>query len=358
MTAVQDGLTSILVTWTPSSGATGYRIDYSGGGSSDSETVSETVSGGDTNSHTLTGLTTGGTYFISIVAISHHFFSDSVSADRSVSLGEHSVKTGFPGIMDLFAVSVPGKPEIATVTVSTATTISLSWSVPSDSVVTEYLIEWQRDTSVGCSDENQDSTTITDTSYTISGLEEDSRYTITVTASNTAGSSEVSNSVTAVTEEAGERLSLLVVLVYGPLSLTAPSAPPSSVTVTDVTSSTISVQWGSVPCIHQNGDITGYSVQYGVQGDSNTQKLSITGASITNAMITDLNASTNYSIQVATVNSKGTGVYSETITTQTEGTMIWNGLRSDVKCNVCRTFAVGIIGVFDCNISDHIMESG
>ena len=110
------------------------------------------------------------------------------------------------------------------------------------------------------------------------------------------------------------------------LSLTAPSAPPSSVTVTDVTSSTISVQWESVPCIHQNGDITGYSVQIGVQGDSTTQKLSITGASITNAMITDLNASTNYSIQVAAVNSNGTGVYSDTITTQTEGTMICKGL--------------------------------
>ena len=102
-------------------------------------------------------------------------------------------------------------------TVSTATSISLSWSVPSGSVVTEYLIEWQRDTSVGCSDKDQGNTTITDTSYTISGLDEDSRYTITVIASNTAGNSEVSN-LTAVTEEAGERLPLLVVLVYGPLS--------------------------------------------------------------------------------------------------------------------------------------------
>ena len=214
VTAVQDGVTSIRVTWTPSSGATGYRIDYSGGGSSDSVDVS----GGDTNSYSLTGLTNGETYSISIVATSDHFFSDSVSTDMSVNLGEQSVKTGFLGIISLFAV--PGKPEIATMTVSTAITISLSWSVPSSSVVTEYLIEWQRDTSVGCSDEDQNSTTITDgsTSYTISGLEEDSRYTITVTASNTAGSSEVSNSVTAVTEEAGERLSLLVVLVYGPLS--------------------------------------------------------------------------------------------------------------------------------------------
>ena len=87
MTAVQDGPTSIIVTWTPSSGATGYRIDYSGGDSSDSETVN----GGDTNSHTLTtGLTNGETYEISIVGTSDHFFSDSVSADMSVTLGEHS----------------------------------------------------------------------------------------------------------------------------------------------------------------------------------------------------------------------------------------------------------------------------
>ena len=179
--------------------------------------------------------------------------------------------------------------------------------------MTEYLIEWQRDTSVGCSDGDQDSTTITDTSYTISGLEEDSRYTITVTASNTAGSSEVSNSVTAVTEEAGERLSLLVVLVYGPLSLTAPSAPPSSVTVTDVTSSTISVQWGSVPCIHQNGDITGYSVQYEVMGSGNTQTMPVSGGSTTETTLSSLTALTNYSIQVAAVTSSGTGVFSNPV---------------------------------------------
>ena len=108
--------------------------------------------------------------------------------------------------------AVPGQPTVSLVS-TTATTISLSWSVPSGSVVTEYVLEWHRNTSGGCSDEDQDGDTITDgsTNYTISGLEEDSRYTITVTASNTAGSSEVSNSVTAVTEEAGERLSLLLV---------------------------------------------------------------------------------------------------------------------------------------------------
>ena len=51
-----------------------------------------------------------------------------------------------------------------------------------------HLIEWTRNTSVGCSDEDTGSASITGgsmTSYTITGLEEDSRYAVTVTASNT-----------------------------------------------------------------------------------------------------------------------------------------------------------------------------
>ena len=95
------------------------------------------------------------------------------------------------------------------------------------------------------------------------------------------------------------------------LSLTAPSAPPSSVTVTGVTSSTITVQWGSVPCIHQNGDITGYSVQYEVMGSGNTQTINVNGAGVTEATLSSLTPSTTYSVQVAAVNSAGTGVFSD-----------------------------------------------
>ena len=70
-------------------------------------------------------------------------------------------------------------------------------------MVKNYNVVWQRDTSVGCSGGgNVGNTTITD-GYDIMGLEEDSSYTITVTASNSAGSSEAT--VTAMTLEAGER---------------------------------------------------------------------------------------------------------------------------------------------------------
>ena len=66
---------------------------------------------------------------------------------------------------------------------------------------------WERDSSGECPDVDEASATISgsSTSYTISGLEEDSNYTMTVTATNTAGSA-VSGPVTAVTGEAGEGL--------------------------------------------------------------------------------------------------------------------------------------------------------
>ena len=74
LTAVQEGLTSIRVSWTPSSGATGYTISYTGGGSSDSVTVS----GGSTDNYLLTGLMVDASYTLSIIATSQHFSSDVV----------------------------------------------------------------------------------------------------------------------------------------------------------------------------------------------------------------------------------------------------------------------------------------
>ena len=71
VTAVQDGPTSIRVSWTPSSDATGYGITYTGGGSSDSVAVGDTNTHTEnTNSRTLMGLTNGETYTISIVGTS------------------------------------------------------------------------------------------------------------------------------------------------------------------------------------------------------------------------------------------------------------------------------------------------
>ena len=95
-----------------------------------------------------------------------------------------------------------------------------------------------------------------------------------------------------------------------PLTHTAPSAPPTSVNVSEVTSSSITVQWGPVDCIHRNGDITGYSVQYGEVGSGSTQTMPVSGGSATEATISGLMSSTNYSVQVAAETSAGPGTYS------------------------------------------------
>ena len=90
---------------------------------------------------------------------------------------------------------------------TTATTISLSWT-SAGSEIDRYEVMWETDDVGGCSGgSDTGNATITDdsTSYDITELEEDSTYSITVTASNSAGSSAVSNTVTAMTMEAGER---------------------------------------------------------------------------------------------------------------------------------------------------------
>ena len=103
--------------------------------------------------------------------------------------------------------SVPSAAVLDDPTTVTDTTIRITGSVSSGSVVTGFEVEWQRDTSVGCSDEDEDTISVNGafTSYTITGREPGNRYTITVTVSNSAGSSGVSNTVTAMTLETGER---------------------------------------------------------------------------------------------------------------------------------------------------------
>ena len=101
----------------------------------------------------------------------------------------------------------------------------------------------------------------------------------------------------------------------------APTAPPSNVNVTDVTSSTITVQWGMVPCIHQNGPIIGYSVRYGEMGSSEREIEEVTGDQRT-ATISGLATATVYEYEVAGITTADTGVYSDPMTTITQGIYI------------------------------------
>ena len=94
-----------------------------------------------------------------------------------------------------------------------ATSLNLTWIVSNTTDVT-YSVEWQK---TGCLVENQDrngSITTINTSYSITGLEEGSKYNITVSAGT------LSNTVSVVTIEKGEgNFEFCVIKVFSKLFL-------------------------------------------------------------------------------------------------------------------------------------------
>ena len=212
--AVQEGPTSIRISWSPPSlqgDTSGYRVFYSGGSSG-----SVDVSGWYTDKHLLTGLLNGAMYSISIVGTSNHFPSEEVEYSHSIHLSEFFKLYLAPCIDTLHStvlctpVSVPGMLT-AVVSSTTESTIHLTWSVPSGSVVDNYEVKWERDTSGECPDEDVGKATITHglTSFSIRQLEESSTYNITVTANNIAGS-VVSDPVFTMTGKTGRMLTDVV----------------------------------------------------------------------------------------------------------------------------------------------------
>ena len=137
----------------------------------------------------------------------------------------------------------------------------------------------------------------------------------------------------------------------------APSAPPTSVSVSEVTSSSITVQWGPLDCIHRNGDITSYLIRYGEVGNGRTQTVNVSGGDVTEYTISGLMPSTAYSVHVATVNSAGTGPYSDHLIANTKG--IW---RLHAQCTMILHILTRCSITDSCllihYISDHLMVTG
>ena len=85
----------------------------------------------------------------------------------------------------------------------------------------------------------------------------------------------------------------------------------------NVTSLSVTVQWGPVDCKDLNGHLEGYSVRYGVVGSGNTWQVLITDSAAVAVTLLGLYHSSYYSIELAAVNSVGVGVYSSPITVAT-----------------------------------------
>ena len=75
-----------------------------------------------------------------------------------------------------------------------------------------------------------------------------------------------------------------------------------------ITHSSVTLTWEAVECIHRNGDINGYSIEYEDNGLSHTIASDRTMRQI---VVSGLQFSTEYSFRVAAISSAGdVGVYS------------------------------------------------
>ena len=95
------------------------------------------------------------------------------------------------------------------------------------------------------------------------------------------------------------------------VSSPAPTGAPGGLTSTSVESRSLSVVWGTVPCPHQRGPITGYRLRY----SNGTSIVNTTGEGSRQHVLTGLTPFTSYSVQVAAVNDGGTGPYSDSALT-------------------------------------------
>ena len=87
---------------------------------------------------------------------------------------------------------------------------------------------------------------------------------------------------------------------------TAPSGPPSSLTVNGTTTLTsITVQWGEVPCEDRNGEITGYMVQYTAENPPHNGTMAVSEADTGKVVVGDLLPRTSYRFSVRAEGPEG-----------------------------------------------------
>ena len=94
--------------------------------------------------------------------------------------------------------------------------------------------------------------------------------------------------------------------------LVVPNSPPVNVRGHNMSSTSVLVQWGSVPAENRSGIILSYKVNYKELPGGNTNS-KVVNAARTQATLTGLKKYTNYSIVVSASTSKGDGNASEPI---------------------------------------------
>ena len=269
---------SITVSWLAPT-ATGYpvsTINYTV--SSSPGTLTCTTS---STSCTVSGITGGTTYTFSVTA------SNSTGVS-SVSSSSNSVTSG----------GVPSAPAPVTLGQVSNGTMAIYWQPPSSTggtPITAYTVT----ATAGVNPITCTPTAVSNTSCTLLGLSIGVTYSISVTATNSSGTSSASTPVT------------------GSVGSAAPSAP-APVTLGQISNGTIAIYW-QPPSSTGGTPITAYTVI--ATGGTAPVTCAPTSVSNTSCTLVGLSAGITYSISVTATNSVGTSLASTPVSSTSTPTV-------------------------------------
>jgi len=262
--------TSVTLSWPAVSGATSYSL-YSGATTSSLQPKTTNIV---TNSITVSPLTTGTPYYFALTATN--------------SLGTSAQSSPLGPITP--ALSVPGAPSGLSAVPSNGS-VSLSWTAPNNGgSATGYTIKYA--TTPGGEATSSSSVSTASTSATVNSLVNGTTYYFQVLATNTKGSSALSNEVSATPAGIPNAVSTLV---------GTPGANGSG---------KATLTW-TAPA--SNGSaLTGYAVYYGTT-PSPTTLLSSPASTTTSLSISGLTSGTTYYFDIVAKNAIGSSALSNIV---------------------------------------------
>jgi fibronectin type 3 domain-containing protein len=276
LTVTVQSSTSVLLNWTDNStNETGFIIEREVGGGSWA---------------VLTTTAAGASSYTDTTVVPNNQYSYRVSATNSGGTsGPSNVVTG-----TTLAVTIPNSPSDLEATVQSSTAIDLTWTDNSDNE-TGFVIERQ----IGSGSWYVLTTTDADvTSFTDTTAVPKTQYSYQVSATNGAGTSNISNLATVTT----------------PALLTIPAAP-SNLAAAVQSATSILLTWSD-----NSTDETGFVIERRV-GSGIWSLLATTPVGAANYIDTSAAESTQYSYRVSAMNFAGTSAASNVATATTPATI-------------------------------------
>ncbi|XP_035663451.1 fibronectin-like [Branchiostoma floridae] len=263
---------SVSLNWTTPDSANNaafakYRITYSSDGGSQIKELNDT----GTTSTTLTGLSPGVQYTISLVTVSDEPY---VTVSAEATGGPLTVRTK------------PNAPSGFTETTVNTTAISLSWTAPgsaNSATFAKYRITY----SANGNSQVKEITDTAATSTTLTGLSPGVLYTISLVAVS-------ADPTVTVSQEAGG----------GPISVRTKADKPTDLEATSVNTTAIALNWMQP----DSGTFHGYELSYTSADSGVTNNRTIDNETVTETTLTGLKPGDLYDISVLAFSGSGNAI--------------------------------------------------